>query len=74
MTKVDFRYRRFGYVVLNDSDIARSTAFATEVFGRPSTFDPQMDSTIRVQAGRLRSKLAEYYASEGIDDGPGAHN
>jgi hypothetical protein len=41
---------------------------ATEVFGRPSTFDPQMDSTIRVQAGRLRSKLAEYYASEGRDD------
>ena len=33
MSKVDFRYRRFGYVVLNVSDIARSTAFATEVFG-----------------------------------------
>jgi 2,3-dihydroxy-p-cumate/2,3-dihydroxybenzoate 3,4-dioxygenase len=33
MGKVDFRYRRFGYVKLNVSDIARSTAFATEVFG-----------------------------------------
>lgn len=41
---------------------------ATEVFGRPSAFDPQLDSTIRVQAGRLRLKLAEYYASEGADD------
>ncbi len=41
---------------------------ATEVFGRPSDFDPHLDSTIRVQAGRLRLKLAEYYASEGTDD------
>src|SRR6202167_71232 len=38
---------------------------ATEVYGRPADFDPQTDSTIRVQAGRLRLKLAEYYATEG---------
>src|SRR5438270_13541488 len=41
---------------------------ATEVFGRPADFDPQSDSAIRVQAGRLRSKISEYYASEGSDD------
>jgi hypothetical protein len=41
---------------------------ATEVFGRPADFDPHSDSTIRVQAGRLRAKLAEYYASEGAED------
>ena len=41
---------------------------ATEVFGRPADFDPQLDSTIRVQAGRLRVKLAEYYSTEGADD------
>jgi hypothetical protein len=41
---------------------------ATEVFGRPANFDSQLDSTIRVQAGRLRVKLAEYYSTEGIDD------
>jgi hypothetical protein len=41
---------------------------ATEVFGRPQDFDPQHDSTIRVQAGRLRVKLAEYYSSEGAED------
>ncbi len=41
---------------------------ATEVFGRPSDFDPQHDATIRVQAGRLRLKLAEYYSSEGAAD------
>jgi hypothetical protein len=41
---------------------------ATEVYGRPAGFDPQSDSTIRVQAGRLRLKLAEYYAGEGSAD------
>jgi hypothetical protein len=41
---------------------------ATEVFGRQEDFDPQLDSMVRVQAGRLRSKLSEYYASEGVDD------
>lgn len=41
---------------------------ATEVLGRPSGFDPQSDSTVRVQAGRLRVKLTEYYTQEGASD------
>lgn len=41
---------------------------ATEVLGRPGGFDPQSDSTVRVQAGRLRLKLAEYYSHEGPND------
>lgn len=41
---------------------------ATEVFGRQPDFDPQLDSMVRVQAGRLRSKLSEYYATEGNSD------
>ena len=41
---------------------------ATEVLGRPAGFDPQSDSTVRVQAGRLRVKLAEYYTHAGVDD------
>jgi hypothetical protein len=41
---------------------------ATEVFGRQADFDPQLDSMVRVQAGRLRNKLAEYYGSEGAGD------
>jgi hypothetical protein len=41
---------------------------ATEVFGRQEDFDPHVDSMVRVQAGRLRSKLAEYYANEGAED------
>ena len=41
---------------------------ATEVFGRSAEFDPQLDSMVRVQAGRLRSKLAEYYGANGVED------
>jgi hypothetical protein len=41
---------------------------ATEVFGRPDDFDPQLDSTVRVQAGRLRQKLSDYYNSDGAED------
>ena len=41
---------------------------ATEVFGRSTDFDPQLDSMVRVQAGRLRGKLSEYYSSDGAED------
>ena len=41
---------------------------ATEVFGRQADFDPQLDSMVRVQAGRLRTKLAEYYNTAGATD------
>ena len=41
---------------------------ATEVFGRPENFDPQADSAVRVQAGRLRLKLLDYYSHEGAAD------
>ena len=41
---------------------------ATEAFGRRENFDPHLDSLVRVQAARLRAKLAEYYAAEGATD------
>ena len=41
---------------------------ATEVFGRPREFDPKLDSTVRVQTGRLRSKLGEYFSTLGTGD------
>lgn len=41
---------------------------AVEVFGRPVDFDAQSDPLVRVEAGRLRRRLIEYYADEGRDD------
>ena len=46
----------------------REYQIATQVFGRPAEFDPRMDSTVRVQTGRLRAKLAEYYRVTGVSD------
>src|ERR1035437_4366466 len=36
-----------------------------EVFHRGSSFDQDSDSIVRVEANRLRKRLAEYYAGEG---------
>ena len=41
---------------------------AIDALGKPPTYDPRHDSTVRIQVGRLRQKLAEYYRSEGKDD------
>lgn len=41
---------------------------ATEVLGRSHDFDPRGDNIVRVQMGRLRDKLAEYYLAEGQKD------
>ncbi len=41
---------------------------AVEAFGRSADFDPQSDPIVRVEAGRLRRALAQYYAGEGIGD------
>jgi len=41
---------------------------AVEVFARPPDFDAQTDPLVRVEAGRLRRRLIEYYADEGRDD------
>lgn len=49
-------------------DSLKSKEIATAVFGRTDAFDSQSDSVVRVQTGRLRSKLAEYYVDEGADD------
>lgn len=36
-----------------------------EACGKPESYDPQKDASVRVQAGRLRKRLEEYYAGEG---------
>ena len=43
-------------------------AIAMEVYDRDETFDPATDSVVRVDAGRLRTKLREYYDTHGRND------
>jgi serine/threonine-protein kinase len=50
------------------SDDVKEYAIALSVFHRPETYDPKIDSLVRVEASKLRSKLALYYRTEGRDD------
>jgi hypothetical protein len=56
------------YTLQHPGSHLKEYQIATEVFGRPADFDPQADSTVRVQVGRLRQKLQEYYHTEGARD------
>src|SRR5215469_5959741 len=40
-------------------------SIGVEVFARGDSFDQNADSIVRVEANRLRKRLAEYYAAEG---------
>jgi eukaryotic-like serine/threonine-protein kinase len=40
----------------------------TEAFDRPAGYDPRNDPIVRVEAGRLRSRLADYYRGTGSQD------
>jgi TolB-like protein len=46
-------------------DNLKEYVIGMEVFGRPENFDPRIDAIVRVQVGRLRTKLEAYYRSEG---------
>ena len=48
-----------------DGDQLKEYAVGVEVFDRDASYDPRLDSIVRVEAGRLRSRLDEYYANGG---------
>lgn len=49
-------------------DRLKEYAVGIEVFDRDADYDPRIDSIVRVEARRLRSKLVEYYATSGEAD------
>lgn len=64
------RNRQFlGYVVeetlCGRSERIKAYTIATEVFGRDPKFDPQLDSIVRIEAGRLRRSLERHYLTDG---------
>lgn len=48
--------------------VVKEYELAIAVLGKAEGFDPRLDSAVRVHAARLRSKLAEYYMSDGAED------
>jgi TolB-like protein len=48
-----------------ENDQLKEYAVGVDVFERGGDYDPRLDSIVRVEAGRLRSRLDEYYTSDG---------
>ena len=55
-------------MLAGDADQLKEYSIGVDAFGKPPSYDPRSDSTVRVQTGRLRQKLAEYYRTEGALD------
>src|SRR5579871_5040088 len=51
-----------------EADQLKEYSVGIDALGKPASYDPRQDSTVRIQAGRLRQKLAEYYRTEGKSD------
>jgi serine/threonine-protein kinase len=67
------RLRRFLEFVVQESVAGRGEQLkefliGIEVFGKEDSFDPRNDPIVRVQARRLRARIARYYREEGQND------
>jgi len=51
-----------------DAENIKEYTVGLDVFGKPDSYDPRQESTVRMHVARLRQKLAEYYRTEGVDD------
>lgn len=54
--------------VCGEADELKEYIVAIDGLGKPSSYDPRKNSTVRIQVGRLRQKLADYYRTEGQRD------
>jgi TolB-like protein len=61
-----------GFIVskrlLGHVDQIKETMIAVAVYGEPADFNPAESAKVRVAAGELRRKLADYYSNEGRHD------
>jgi serine/threonine-protein kinase len=61
------RYVVEGHLEGKDHELKESV-IAVEVFGRSPDFDPRLDSVVRTEAVRLRTRLSDYYLKDGKAD------
>lgn len=54
--------------ILGRGDLIKEYSVGTEVFGRSASFDPRLDTIVRTEARKLRSRLTRYYETEGKED------
>jgi hypothetical protein len=48
-------------------DGLKEYSIGVEVFGKPETFDPRLDSIVRVEARRLRAAVERHYFTDGAE-------
>jgi hypothetical protein len=46
-------------------DVLKERTLGIEVFGRPSDYDTNADPVVRVTAGEIRKRIAQYYQADG---------
>lgn len=54
--------------ISGEADQLKEYTIAIDGLGKPASYDPQHNASVRIQAGRLRQKLLQYYQTEGKDD------
>jgi eukaryotic-like serine/threonine-protein kinase len=55
-------------VLAGDTGDLKEYVIALEVFDRSPDYNPKVDAVVRVEARRLRLRLEQYYATEGLQD------
>ncbi|HEY1805872.1 MAG TPA: hypothetical protein VGG45_15475 [Terracidiphilus sp.] len=56
------------HTLAGDADKINEYAIGLEVFERPASFDPRIESVVRTEFSRLRQRLRDYYAEDGLRD------
>jgi len=51
-----------------EADQLKEYTIAVDALGKPESYDPRRDSTVRLQSSKLRQKLGEYYRTVGQTD------
>jgi TolB-like protein len=56
------------HTLAGDADKINEYAIGLDVFQRPTSFDPRIESVVRTEFSRLRQRLKDYYAEDGRRD------
>ncbi len=56
------------HTLAGDADKINEYAIGLDVFRKPASFDPRIESVVRTEFSRLRQRLKDYYADEGRRD------
>ena len=68
----EIQRRLFKYLaeksLAGEADQLKEYTVGLDALGKPESYDPQQDSTVRIQSSRLRQKIIEYYQTAGQTD------